>query len=331
MAGCAFIAAAALCIALYLRYKLAWWALVLMLGALVGGLVALLEYAVADPLEQLAKGPSRGKDGTLGAPEAPLGRLAPAEARRMWRGYRAFQEQAATQRAAIAGQETRVERAERDARLVRDAAMLLRPEVDFAEAVPKLMQDLADALGVPAVWLVPLRRHSSVPVIGPEGSPAWGEELRNAGLAAWEELLAEDRPLAVCLTDRAPYWRRHFAMESLWVVPLVYHKRAQGLLLARPEGAERTWTPAELALLGAIAPMIAAALHPPRWSDVRRRAGSDPEAPDEPLPQASWLAAVSSQTTEGRVATTPGLDGRIEPEPETISRRERRRRAKAGS
>lgn len=323
LAGCAFIAVAGLSVALYLRYKLAWWALVLMLGTAVGAVIALLEYAVADPLEAMAKGPARAKDGTLGAPTAPAGRLAPAEARRLWRGYRAFQEQAATQRSALSGLEARVERAEREAALIRDAALLLRPEADVETVAPALMKELAAILGVPAVWLVPLRRHSAVPVLGPDGEPAWGEELRAAGLAAWEELLAEDRPLMVCLTDRAPYWRRHFAMESLWIVPLVYHKRAQGLLMARPEGVERTWTPGELALFAALSPVLAAALHPPRWSDVRRKGDDElpaPAAPENTPPSASWLVAMPGDAPE-----TP-------PEPaESLSRREKRRRARAST
>jgi hypothetical protein len=115
---------------------------------------------------------------------------------------------------------------------------------------------------------------------------------------------------------------------------MVYHKRAHGRQLARPEGAERTWTPAELALLEAIAPMIAAALHPPRWSDVRRKPGSDPETVEEPLPQASWLAAVNRpplEARDGRAPSLSGMDGWVESEHETTSPRERKRRAQSGS
>lgn len=342
IAGSGFILAASLAFAAYLRFHLPWWSMVVILGALSGLIVLGLEHVVADPIEALAKGPARTKDGALVAPAAPTGRLAVAEARRLWRGMRLYHEHGAQLRSAQAGSETRVEAADRQARLLRDACAALRPEADLAALAPALLRDLAAILGVPAVWLVPLRRHCPVPVLGPDGVPAWGEELRASGLAPWDELLAEDRPLAVCLTDRAPYWRRHFAMESLWIFPLVYHKRAQGFLLARPEGAERTWTADEVALLEALSPLLAAALHPPRWSDVRKKAEpgamepTDTVVDDEgetPAPAASWLVALAGGTDE-ELAEAPAA-GAAEPEPpaETPapSRRERRRRQRAGA
>ena len=339
IAGSGFILAATICFVGFLRFQPPWWAMVVALGTLVALVVAALEAVVAGPLEGLARGPGRAKDGSLLSPQAPTGRLAVAEARRLWRGMRMFQEQGAQLRSAQAGLEARMASADRQARLLRDACAALRPETDLAAAAPPLMRDLAVALGVPAVWLVPLRRHCPVPVLGPDGEPAWGEELRASGLAPWEELLAEDRPLAVCLTDRAPYWRRHFAMESLWIFPLVYHRRAQGFLLARPEGAERTWTAEELALLEALGPLLGAALHPPRWSDVRRRGeGEDAEATepsraDTPAPAASWLVALAGgmpdEPQEEVTAAEAPPDAAVEP-PQPAGRRERRRRQRAG-
>jgi hypothetical protein len=348
IAGSGFILAASLCFAAYIRFHLPWWTMVLALGLLVGAIVAGLEAAIADPVEKMARGPGKAKDGSFVAPPAPASRFAAAEARRLWRGMRAFQEQGAQLRSAQAGLEARVGRAEREARVMRLACGALRPEADLAAEAPALLRDLAALLGVPAVWLVPLRRHCAVPVIGPDGEPGWGEELRASGLGPWEELLAQDRPLAVCLTDRAPYWRRHFAMESLWVFPLVYHRRAQGFLLARPVGAERTWTPEELALLEAVTPLLAAALHPPRWSDVRKKGDrEDDEAPRprartldtseaSEAPAASWLVALSGGEPEAAppepaapaTGDAPAAEPPAEPAP---SRRERRRRQRAGA
>ncbi len=367
IAGSGFILAASLSFAAYLRFHLPWWSMVLILGGLAGLIVMALEAVVASPLEGLARGPQRGKDGALISPPAPTGRFVAAEARRLWRGMRMYQEHGAQLRSAQAGVESRVEQAECQARLLRAACATLRPEADVAALAPAMLRDLAAVLGVPAVWLVPLRRHCPVPVLGPDGEPAWGEELRASGLGPWEELLADDRALAVCLTDRAPYWRRHFAMESLWIFPLVYHKRAQGFLLARPEGAERTWTAEECALIEALTPLLAAALHPPRWSEVRRRADQAESGPlvddsaESPAPAASWLVALAggvadepTPDTAGSSAATPASAGPgpaagtpaaesaeqtpaagdrlAEPAPEPPpTRRERRRRQRAGA
>ncbi|MNS78521.1 hypothetical protein D3C72_1121380 [compost metagenome] len=123
----------------------------------------------------------------------------------------------------------------------------------------------------------------------------WADALRASGLTPWEDVLAEGRPVSLCLTSLAPAWREHWGHGALWVVPLSYHGKAQGLLLSA-SGVERTPTPDELTLVSALAQILACALHPPRWSDERKLGAPSrpatssevsPAAPEAPAPEAA--------------------------------------------
>jgi hypothetical protein len=139
---------------------------------------------------------------------------------------------------------------------------------------PWTLRELAAQLGLTELYLVPLRRHCPVGVLGGEQPPAWAEAMRATGLAPWEDVLAQGRPVSLSLTALAPAWRAHWGHGALWVAPLNYCGRPQGLLLA-PAGMVRTLTPDELNLVSTLARILACALHPPRWSDDRKPVAAD--------------------------------------------------------
>lgn len=266
LAGSGFIVAASASFLAYLLVPLPWWAMAVLLGLLVGGVVTGLEHVLARPIERLAKLASRSREGTLPPPGGPL---AAAEISALWKALRGQQDQLAQSRHGQHALETQALTTSGRVRLLSLASRALRPDVPLDGIAAELMADLAALLGLGEVYLVPLRRHCPVPVTGPAGTPEWAEAIRASGLGPWEDLLVQDRPVAVCLTAIAPAWASRFERGTLWIVPLNYHGRAQGLLLAPVSGAERTWTADETELLGALSQILAAALHPPRWSDER--------------------------------------------------------------
>jgi GAF domain-containing protein len=270
--GSGFILAASLAFVAYLRYHLPWAVMVVGLGLAIGAVVAILEQFVARPLDRLTRGlQGVPLDGEFQFPPMPDLRFAPVEYRRLWRGLRVYQEQQNQARLARDAAEQRVTSAQRQARVLTAAARSLRPDANLADLAPSMLRDLAAILGVPAVYLVPLRRHCPVPVLGPTGTPTWADAVRESALDPWLDLLAQEAPTAISFTPLAPAWAKDWARRTLWVIPLTYHGRAQGVLLALPTGAERAYSKEELTLLEALAPVLAAGLHPPRWSEERKR------------------------------------------------------------
>ncbi|HEY9723890.1 MAG TPA: GAF domain-containing protein [Oscillatoriaceae cyanobacterium] len=266
LGGSGFIVAASASFLAYLIVPLPWWVMTVLLGCLVGAVVMGLEHVLARPLERLVKLASRTREGTLPPPSGPL---AAAEISALWKALRGQQEQLTQARHAQHAIDTQALTVAGKLRLLSLASRALRPDVSLGAIATEMMADLAALLGLSEVYLVPLRRHCPVPVTGPAGTPEWSEAIRASGLGPWEDLLVQDRPVAVCLTDLSPSWRKRWERGTLWIVPLNYHGRAQGMLLAPVVGAERTWTSDELELLGALSQILAAALHPPRWSDER--------------------------------------------------------------
>lgn len=293
LAGSLFILAACLSFLAYLLFALPWWAMVLMLGSLIALVVEGLEHTLARPLERLTKAAGRTRDGVPVLPPPPSGPVKAHEISRLWRGMRQYQDHLTQSRHAKQALESRVSGLKAQVRMLETAGQMLEPAVAVDEVAPALLKDLAATLGVPDLYLVPLRRHCPVPVIGATGTPAWADALRASGLTPWEDVLAEGRPVSLCLTGLAPAWREHWGHGALWVVPLSYHGKAQGLLLSAP-GVERTPTPDELTLVSALAQILACALHPPRWSDERKlgapsrpaTASEVSPAPEAPAPEA---------------------------------------------
>lgn len=291
LAGSLFILAAHLAFVAYLRFGLPWGALTLMLGVLVALIVAVLEHALARPLERLARVSSRGKDGQSAPP--PGGLLSASEVRRVWKALRGQADHLAQSRQAQRAVEAQLTVERTQTRMLAAASRALRPEVPVEQVVPEVLRELAAMLGVADVYMAPLRRHCPVPVTGGHAAPAWAEALRASGFAPWDDLLAQNRPVSVCLTAQAPAWREHFGQAPLWVVPLVYHGKPQGLLLAPAGGQDREWTPEEWLVVQAVANVLAASLHPPRWSEERVVRRAEAEAASEP-------EAESSRTAEAR-------------------------------
>lgn len=272
MAGCGFILAATVAFVAYLRFHLPWWAMAVALGLCVGIVVFGLEHFVARPLERLARGLAAPvQNGELQVPPSPNHMPAPLEVRLIWRGLRIVQDLQGQTRLTQQSHDSRIAAVQRQTRILTLAGRSLRPESPIEQNAPVLLRDLATLLGVPAVYLVPLRRHTPVGVMGAAGTPDWADAVRATGLGPWRDALRGNVPIAMSLTSRAPGWANAWARRTLWVVPLVYHERALGVLLALPSSGERAFTSEELALLEAIAPMLAAALHPPRWSEERKR------------------------------------------------------------
>lgn len=282
LAGSGFIVAAHLAFVAYLRFALPWWALALLLGTLVALVVAVLEHVLARPLERLAKVSTRSKDGQTAPP--PGGLLSASEVRRIWKALRGQADHLTQARQAQRAVEAQLGLERAHTRMLAAASRALRPEVPVEQVVPEVLRELATLLGVEDVYLVPLRRHCPVPVTGGRAAPDWAAELRASGLAPWDDLLAQNRPVSVCLSPLAPGWRSHFGESPIWVVPLVYHGKPQGLLLAPASGQDREWTPEEWLVVQSVANVLSASLHPPRWSEERvvRRAEPAPEPEAEP-------------------------------------------------
>jgi hypothetical protein len=155
--------------------------------------------------------------------------------------------------------------------------------------------------------------------MGPQGQPAWADAIRGTGLGPWEDILAQARPVSVCLTGLAPAWREHWGQGALWVVPLNYHGKAQGLLVSS-SGVERTLTPDETTMVSALSQILACALHPPRWSDERV---------GKPM-QVQRLVPASEAAKPEAVIEEPAHDEALVEmaEPERSERRRRRRQKK---
>ena len=269
LAGSLFILAACLCFVAYLLLPIPWWGMVLALGLLIAGVVELLEHVLARPIERLTRVASRAKDGLPALPPPPSGPLRAFELTRLWKGLRHYHDQLMQARHAKQALEAQVTALKGQVRMLANAAQALDAEVTVEQVAPWVLKELASALGVSELYLVPLRRHCPVPVVGAAGAPAWAEAMRSTGLAPWEDVLAQGRPVSLCLTGLAPAWREHWGEGALWVVPLNYHGKAQGLLLS-PAGMARTLTPDELNLVGTLSQILACALHPPRWSEERK-------------------------------------------------------------
>jgi hypothetical protein len=128
------------------------------------------------------------------------------------------------------------------------------------------------------------------------------------------------------LTELAPAWREHWGKGALWVVPLSYHGKAQGLLLSAP-GVERTPTPDELTLVSALAQILACALHPPRWSDERKLG-----APSRPATAVEVMSPPSAEPpTEPTAAPEPAAADEPPIDMPAQGRKSRRRRQKRGA
>lgn len=280
-AGSGFIVASSLSFLAYLKLNLPWWTMVVALGLLVGLIVSGLEHVLARPLERLAKVAFRIKEGAAAPP--PGGMWSAHETRRVWKAVRNWQEQFMQARHAHKALEAQLESMRHQARMLAAVTVALRPEMPVEEAAAPVLAELASHLGLRDVYLVPLRRHCPVPVTGGLGTPAWGPELRASGFVPWDPMLAQGDASLVSLTSLAPAWREHMQDRPLWVVPLVYHGKAQGVLLAPVTGAERTWTDEERALVAALADVLAAALHPPRWSEERAARREAVDAEPEPV------------------------------------------------
>lgn len=284
LAGSLFIVAGHLSFVAYLRLGLPWWTLALMLGVLVALIITVLEHALARPLERLAKISAKSKDG--GSAPPPGGWLSAHEVRRVWRALRSHQDHLAQSRQAQRALEAQLGLERAQTRMLAAASRALRPEVPVETVVPEVLKELAAFLGVEDVYMVPLRRHCPVPVTGGHGQPAWAAEVRQSGLAPWDDALAQNRPVSVCLSPQAPEWRHRFQDAPLWVVPLVYHGKPQGLLLAPVAGQDREWTPEEWLVVQSVGNVLAASLHPPRWSEERTVRRAEPEPAPAPEPEA---------------------------------------------
>lgn len=313
LAGSLFIVAASFAFLGYLRFGVPWWAMVVALGLMVGAIVGGLEHAIARPLERLTKVSQRTKDGASVPP--PGGLLSADEIRTVWKGVRGSQEQLVQARHAHRAMEGKLTTMQDQFRMLVSASQALRPDVPLAEVAPGVLKELAAHLGLNDLYLVPLRRHCPVPVLGGHWPPMWGEAVRQTGLSPWNAILEQGTPVTVCLTEQAPEWREHFIHQTLWIAPLNYHGKAQGILVATITGAERTWTPEELALIESLSQLLAAALHPPRWSEERKQAPRG-----ESLDDALELSASVEPSPEA-----------IMEELEAVKRTRRRRRQRQGA
>lgn len=313
LAGSLFIVAASFSFLAYLRFGLPWWAMVVAMGTLVGAIVGSLEHAIARPLERLTKVSQKSKDGVTAPP--PGGLFSADEIRTVWKGVRASQEQLVHAKHAHRAVEGKLSTLQDQFRMLVNASQALRPDVPLAEVAPGVLKELAAHLGLSDLYLVPLRRHCPVPVLGGHWAPMWGDAVRQTGLSPWNAILEQGTPVTIGLTEQAPEWREHFKHQTLWVTPLNYHGKAQGILLAVITGPERTWTPEELALIDALGQMLAAALHPPRWSEERKQ-----PAKGDALEAVVEQAAQVEQSQEEIMA-----------ELEAVQRTRRRRRQKQGA
>lgn len=269
LAGSLFIVAASFSFLAFLKFNLPWWMMVVALGTLVGLIVGGLEHAIARPLERLTKVAQRPKDGAVTPP--PGGMFSAEEIRKVWKGVRASHEQLVQARHTYRAVEGKLTVSQDQCRMLVAASQALRPDVPLQDVAPGVLKELAAHLGLNDLYLVPLRRHCPVPVLGGHWPPMWGEAVRQTGLTPWNAILDQGTAVSVCLTEAAPAWREHFQQQTLWIMPLLYHGKPQGILLATITGPERTWTPEENALIEALAQMLAAALHPPRWSEERKQ------------------------------------------------------------
>lgn len=285
LAGAGFIVAGGVALAAALRYQLPWFGVVALLGCLSAMVVLGLEATVAAPLEQLAmnRPPSEAMAPT--APTPPP-RRAPLELRALWQAGRAWQERVTHLRLALDAARRAADRGLAPRRWLGAAAAATRPGADPVRLFPPAMADLAAHLGAARAHLVPLRRRSPVPVLGSAGVPPWSDEVRSVGLQGWGPLLEQDGPLALCLGPWAGPWTRHFGQATLWVVPLRYHGRAQGLILVEPGAVDRAWTPEERALLTDLGALFGAALYAPVWTEAQRSAGGEEEEGEVPSPEA---------------------------------------------
>jgi GAF domain-containing protein len=361
LAGSLFILASCLCFLAYLLLPIPWWGMVLALGLLVAGVVELLEHALARPLERLSKGSGRTRDGLPALPPPPGGWLKAFELTRVWKGMRTYHEHLAQSRRANQALEAQVKALRAQVRMVANASQALEADVAVEQVAPWVLRELGASLGLSELYLVPLRRHCPVGVLGGEQPPAWAEAMRATGLTPWEDVLAQGRPVSLSLTGLAPAWREHWGRGALWVAPLNYCGKSQGLLLA-PSGVARTLTPDELNLVSTLSRILACALHPPRWSDDRKPAAapvnealaasvpqSDARPPAEPVVEAAApvnepapgdVEIEASGTPE--VPTEAAVEAEAEspaPQPETPvtmppaerNDRRRRRRQKKGA
>lgn len=270
--GCGFILAATGSFVAYLRFHWPWWTVAVALGVGVGLIVIGLEQFLVRPLERLARGLNVQLPGSdFQFPPPPANLPAPIELRRVWRGLRLVQETQSQFRLAQQSNDSRLTALQRHARVLTAASRSLRPDAPLTQTAPSLLRDLASVLGVPAFYLVPLRRNAVVPVLGPAGTPEWADAIRESGFDPWKNVLAQDIPVAISMTSRAPGWAAGWSRRTLWVVPLVYYGRPLGILLALPTGADRAFTRDEQALLEALGPLLAAALSPPRRNEDRKR------------------------------------------------------------
>jgi hypothetical protein len=179
--------------------------------------------------------------------------------------------------------------------MVANASQALEADVAVEQVAPWVLRELGASLGLSELYLVPLRRHCPVGVLGGEQPPAWAEAMRATGLTPWEDVLAQGRPVSLSLTGLAPAWREHWGRGALWVAPLNYCGKSQGLLLA-PSGVARTLTPDELNLVTTLSRILACALHPPRWSDDRKPATMPvTETQAAAVPQADVVAPPSEE------------------------------------
>jgi GAF domain-containing protein len=296
LAGSLFILAACLCFLAYLLLPIPWWGMVLALGLLIAGVVELLEHALARPLERLSKGSGRTRDGLPTLPPPPAGWLKAFELTRLWKGMRAYHEHLAQARRANQALEAQVKALRAQVRMVANASQALAADVTVEQVAPWVLRELGASLGLSELYLVPLRRHCPVGVLGGEQPPAWAEAMRSTGLTPWEDVLAQGRPVSLSLTGLAPAWRAHWGHGALWVAPLNYCGKSQGLLLA-PAGMVRTLTPDELNLVSTLARILACALHPPRWSDDRKPAVTVVnEVPAAPAPAETMAPEVPPET-----------------------------------
>lgn len=306
LTGSLFILFACLCFLAYQLLELPWWAMVLALGLLVGAVVEALEHALARPLERLTKVSGRTREGLPTLPPPPKGVFRAEEFQRLWKGMRLYQDHLTQARHAKQALESQVASLKAQVRMLANAGQALEPDVSIEQIAPWLLKELAGMLGVKDLYLVPLRRHCPVPVMGMQGSPEWADAVRNSGLGPWEDILAQGRPVSVCLTGLAPEWRSAWSHGAFWVVPLNYHGKAQGLLVTSA-GVERTLTPDETTLVSALSQILACALHPPRWSDERvgkpvqvQRLVSASELPKVEVPAPEPVAAEPSAETNAR-------------------------------
>lgn len=333
LAGSLFILASCLCFLAYLLLPIPWWGMVLALGLLIAGVVELLEHALARPLERLSKGSGRTRDGLPALPPPPAGWLKAFELTRVWKGMRTYHEHLAQSRRANQALESQVKALRAQVRMVANASQALEADVAVEQVAPWVLRELAASLGLSELYLVPLRRHCPVGVLGGEQPPAWAEAMRSTGLTPWEDVLAQGRPVSLSLTGLAPAWRTHWGQGALWVAPLNYCGKSQGVLLA-PSGVARTLTPDELNLVSTLARILACALHPPRWSDDRKPAvttmseaasaavaATQPDAPVAPTvedvtPVEAPAPADLEVEAADTAAVTPESSVEAEPEPE---------------